>query len=203
METLHQIKGKIEQNKELKKRKLLEAADSFFSTKGFHKTSIQDIVNAAGVAKGTFYLYFKNKEDIRESLILEKAQTIIVTATEATINANLSSFQDQVIFMINYIIDTLSDNHFLLRFFNRDLTIGYYSQEFSKIFNNAYGIQEFFKSGLKSQGFTEQDTDVIFFMIVELVSTTTYRCMTEGVPCDIDTYKPYLYQTIRYLMTPH
>ena len=63
MEVLQELKSKIEQNKHEKKMKLLNAAYNLFGTIGFDKTSIQDIVHRAGVAKGTFYLYFKNKED--------------------------------------------------------------------------------------------------------------------------------------------
>ena len=51
--------SKIEQNKQIKRESLLETAYRLFTGKGIHKTSISDIVEAAGVAKGTFYLYFK------------------------------------------------------------------------------------------------------------------------------------------------
>ena len=43
------------------------------TTKGLAKTTISDIVENAGVAKGTFYLYFKDKYDIRNKLISHKA----------------------------------------------------------------------------------------------------------------------------------
>ncbi len=49
---------KVDQNKKQKKDSLLDAAFGLFMENGFHKTSISDIVNQAGVAKGTFYLYF-------------------------------------------------------------------------------------------------------------------------------------------------
>ena len=38
-------------------------AFELFTTKGLTKTTISDIVDQAGVAKGTFYLYFKDKYD--------------------------------------------------------------------------------------------------------------------------------------------
>ena len=53
--------GKIEVNKKQKKESLLNTAFSLFTSKGFQKTSISDIVDNAGVAKGTFYLYFSDK----------------------------------------------------------------------------------------------------------------------------------------------
>ena len=49
---------RIDMNKKKKRESLLDSAFSLFINNGFHKTSISDIVEAAGVAKGTFYLYF-------------------------------------------------------------------------------------------------------------------------------------------------
>ena len=50
--------GKVDLNKKQKKESLLNTAFSLFTSKGFQNTSISDIVKEAGVAKGTFYLYF-------------------------------------------------------------------------------------------------------------------------------------------------
>ena len=50
--------GKVDKNKQQKRTSLLETAFSLFTSRGIHNTSISDIVERAGVAKGTFYLYF-------------------------------------------------------------------------------------------------------------------------------------------------
>ena len=55
--------------KDDKKNKLAEAAYTLFIKKGFKNTSIQEIVDKAKVAKGTFYLYFEDKYDVQEYLI--------------------------------------------------------------------------------------------------------------------------------------
>lgn len=67
---------KVELNKKKKQDALLNTAYQLFTEKGFQKTSISDIVNEAGVAKGTFYLYFKDKLDIRYKLIAKKSASI-------------------------------------------------------------------------------------------------------------------------------
>jgi AcrR family transcriptional regulator len=48
----------------LKREALLNASLEHFNKQGFHTTRIEDIIKLAGVGKGTFYLYFKNKEDV-------------------------------------------------------------------------------------------------------------------------------------------
>ena len=67
---------KVELNKKKKQDALLNTAYQLFTEKGFQKTSISDIVNEAGVAKGTFYLYFKDKLDIRYKLIAKKSAEV-------------------------------------------------------------------------------------------------------------------------------
>ena len=46
------------------RQKLVDAAENLLKKNGFNALSVEDITNAAGVAKGTFYIYFKHKEDI-------------------------------------------------------------------------------------------------------------------------------------------
>ena len=48
---------------------LMEVAMNIFAEKGYHSTSVEDIVNTAGVAKGTFYLHFEGKKDVLDKII--------------------------------------------------------------------------------------------------------------------------------------
>jgi len=52
-----------------RRQDLLRAARDVFATKGFHDAKIDDIVAAASVAKGTFYLYFQDKRSIFSELV--------------------------------------------------------------------------------------------------------------------------------------
>ena len=74
--------GKVDVNKQQKESSLLKTAFEFFTTKGFSKTSISDIAGKAGVAKGTFYLYFKDKYDIRNKLVAHKSSQLFLNAME-------------------------------------------------------------------------------------------------------------------------
>lgn len=58
-----------EDKKRDKKNRLLDAARRSFAEKGFRKTTVDEIVDRAQVAKGTFYLYFKNKESVFKELV--------------------------------------------------------------------------------------------------------------------------------------
>ncbi len=52
-----------------KRKKIIKAAEWLFSRNGFHGTEVEQIARRAGLAKGTVYNYFKNKEDILISVI--------------------------------------------------------------------------------------------------------------------------------------
>ena len=55
--------------REDREQNLLDAAYRLFMSKGQPKTSIDDIVQEAQVAKGSFYTYFKNKDDLTQKLV--------------------------------------------------------------------------------------------------------------------------------------
>ncbi len=59
------------------KRKLLDAAKELISEKGLANTSIAEITKKCGVANGTFYTYFKQKEDIMFALSREFYQEVL------------------------------------------------------------------------------------------------------------------------------
>lgn len=56
-----------------KKEQIIEAALHCFAQKGYHATSIQEIVDQLGIAKGSIYFYFKSKEDLLFSAIKHTA----------------------------------------------------------------------------------------------------------------------------------
>ena len=56
-----------------KKRKIIETAYQQFRNVGVSATAIDDVVKAAGIARGTFYLYFRDKSDLLDQLILFKS----------------------------------------------------------------------------------------------------------------------------------
>ena len=63
--------------RDIRRRELLEAAVSVFSEKGIASASVDDIVRAAGVAKGTFYLYFATKVDAIDAVAEWMVETVV------------------------------------------------------------------------------------------------------------------------------
>jgi len=65
-----------------KRRQILDAAVVVFAQKGYFTARVRDIAASAGVADGTIYLYFKNKEDIIVSLFADVLERHLARAKE-------------------------------------------------------------------------------------------------------------------------
>lgn len=62
---------RAKRRREQRRQELVEAAKLVFRDKGYHDASVNDIIDAAAVARGTFYLYFKNKQQLFAELLDE------------------------------------------------------------------------------------------------------------------------------------
>lgn len=203
MNALTDIKSKIEKNKEEKRERLLASATALFAERNFNNTSISDIVNKAKVAKGTFYLYFKDKYDIRNQIVQEISSELFDNAMKELKKHNeITHFADSLIFIIDHVINALVANPTILTLMNKDLSHGVYSQELTKILKetDTLSLYELFKDGVERENLNIKNIDITFFTIVELVGSTCFSCIVNKIPCSIEEYKPYLYDLIRTLL---
>lgn len=193
--------SKIEEKKLEKKKKLTQAAYKLFTDKGVGNTSISDISNEAGVAKGTFYLYFKDKKDIEEKVIVEKSLELFNRAFSSIEKEYTLSFPDKLIAVIDYIIDYLTKNMRLIKFINKDLSLGIFNGNIVKLIDNEYiDVKNKFINGLNEYSKTIDNPEVTLFMIIELVSSTIYSTIIKKEPLPIEEFKPYLYNEIRKMV---
>lgn len=186
--------------------KLLDSAFKLFTEKSVKETSIQEIVDGAAVGKGTFYHYFKDKEEIRDVLIAKKSERLFNDAIEDLNKNYIQNLSDQIIFIINHVINALSKNTILLRFISRNLSFGIYNKTISKLYDNdkkqnaENSIYSLFMKGLEKNNIKLENPEVTLYMIIELVSSTCFNSILYNEPLPIEDYKPYLYSTIRKLI---
>jgi AcrR family transcriptional regulator len=77
---MYRTTPETQNRKDAKKQLLLDTAAKVFSAKGYHSTTVKDVVDAAGVSVGTFYFYFKSKEDLFTALYQSIAKEFSDTA---------------------------------------------------------------------------------------------------------------------------
>ncbi|RJP55914.1 MAG: TetR/AcrR family transcriptional regulator [Candidatus Auribacter fodinae] len=76
---------------EHRKSDLLNAARELFFVQGYEKTSVSDIIQKVGVAKGSFYYYFTSKEEILDTLIDDIALQGIEKVRDIVANSSLNA----------------------------------------------------------------------------------------------------------------
>ena len=201
---INETKKKIEVNKTEKENRLINEGFNLFITQGINNTSVQDIVDKANVAKGTFYLYFKDKYELRDRIIKYKSQKLFNEALKNLEKNYIEDFFDQFIYVINYVIDELSKNPLLLKLIEKNLNYGISNKLIMDIHANyeleEKSIYDLFINGISKNNIKLDNPEVTFFMIVELVSSTIFSSILFKEPLPIDEYKPILYKQIRNML---
>ena len=77
--------------REERKKLVLLAAKAVFSQKGYHQASVSDIIQRAGIARGTFYLYFKSKRDVFNSILDELVRELERLIKQIDLDSSTSS----------------------------------------------------------------------------------------------------------------
>ncbi|MEE1228583.1 MAG: TetR/AcrR family transcriptional regulator [Lachnospiraceae bacterium] len=190
--------GKANLNKLQKRNALFQTAFDLFTNKGFAKTTISDIVNQAGLAKGTFYLYFKDKYDLRDKLIISQTSQLFGRAHEAMAQHKNLSFEDQIITFADYIIGEFEKNPPLLRFISKNLSWGIFKNAFERqIPEESQELLDYCISQMAECGIECKQPELMLFTIIELVGSTAHSCILYHEPVQMDMYLPYLHETIR------
>lgn len=200
--------GKVESNKLQKKISLLNTAFQLFTTKGVNQTSIAEISEKAGIAKGTFYLYFKDKYDIRNKLISHEASKLFMAAS-ASLDSyceehDLSMiFEDKIIFIADYVINALNSDKSLLTFVSKNLSWGIFKEALTNVSDDEVNFRDVYYEMLENSDTKFSDPEIMLFMITELVSSTCYSSILYSEPADIEIIKPYIFKAIRDIIRSH
>lgn len=191
-----QILKKIE-----KEKSLYDSAYDLFENKGVNETSIDDIVKKAGVAKGTFYLYFKNKYDIIDRIILKKSTGVIKDAAKSTLEKSFQCFEDEVIYFIDYLIEYLRENKRLLKIIHKNLSWGIFRKALAnpEQLVEMMGVRKYIKDKILKE-MQDRDFEKNLFMIMELTGSVCYSSIILEEPDNIDNMKPVLFTMIKKMM---
>ncbi len=201
--------GKASQNKRKKRESLLSNAFELFTQKGITDTTISDIVERSGVAKGTFYLYFKDKYDLRDLLVRKKAEQLLAKAYEdmeaaiASGTHSCDTLESQVLFFADNILTQLTEDRILLRFISKNLSWALLKHDVSTLDNlggSGVPFGERLETYFLESAVQYRNPEVLLYMIVEFVSSTCYSSILDGIPLPIDELKPYMLRAVRAIM---
>ena len=192
----------MEQKKELKKKNLLHAAQTLFLEKGVSKTSISEIAEQAQVAKGTFYLYFEDKDDLLQQLLYQISYDIIQQAYIYAEQRRTDDFAENIIIFADWIINYLTEHMDILRLIERNFSWPMIERSLTGHTDDPlwHAIPLRLHDTPLADIHNMQELYDIIFIIVEMCGTVCYSSIIEGRPDTIDNMKPLLYRIIRRLL---
>lgn len=186
---------KITQKKNEKYANLISAAYELFENEGIGAVSIDDIVKKAGVAKGTFYLYFKDKLDLISKLIMKKAAEYMKFEIEIP---EIHSDEDVgrcIRGYINMVVDFLEKNRTLTLLIDKNVHVCV-----SAVIENREGpLKELYDRILvyfESRGYCEKQTAVKMYLYINLIVSSCCNAILRGKPYTLEEVKPYLYDIV-------
>ena len=74
---VYKSSNETQKRKDLKKKHIIDIATKVFAN-GYHGTTVKNVVEEADISVGTFYFYFKNKEDLFETLYDELSEEFYI-----------------------------------------------------------------------------------------------------------------------------
>jgi len=102
---------RAEHMREQRRAEILHAAEVVFGQRGYHATSVADVIEAAGISRGTFYLYFTSKEALFLDLIdlfVSRAIAVVTTVDPKQPNALQQIYEN-----LRRVVDVVFDNRHL------------------------------------------------------------------------------------------
>lgn len=196
--------GKIADKQNTKRTNILDAAYELFTSKSFSSTTIDDVVRKAGIAKGTFYLYFKDKYDLMDRIIAHKSMLVLKEALEKLEEKKKSSeaemsFTQQIIFIVNCIIDYMQENRELITLVDKKLSkcVSAFGTLADKELTDEI-------SGLiqlnTNRGFTREETIKRIYLVIDLIGSVGSDAIIHESPFGIDEIKPVLFSAVERIL---
>ncbi len=96
-----------------KRRLILDAAVRVFAREGFHTCRVSDIADEAGVAYGLVYHYFQSKDEVLDTLFLERWELMLTAIDE--IDARPIAAREKLAAIASFIVDSYRYDHDLMK----------------------------------------------------------------------------------------
>lgn len=187
------------------KKKLWETGKKLIAQKGYDQVTIEDITEACGVAKGTFYHYFKSKD----TFLFDIERAPYIELEEKMKGMHDTRLADKLDFYISKRFQILSENSMdFTRQWLRHAAMPTYLESYgeeSKIDFDIEMISKFITDAME-QGELTPDTPVhtlSHVIILTLFGTTVHHCLSNGT-FPLDQWGQELSQFIRdHILKPY
>jgi len=166
-------------------REILDAARRLLEQRGLEAMTMEEIAAVAGVAKGTLYLYFQNKDDLIQALITQVGENMI-RDVEASLEGP-GTPPEKLTRMVSVLLEYLHRERLLFPIYARELLRGEREsregfrgryQELEEQFVNL--VTRLFAEGIAAGQFIPANPRLLTFLIRGLVRATGHYQRAEG-----------------------
>jgi AcrR family transcriptional regulator len=184
-----------------KRRLILDAAVRVFARQGFHTCRVSDIADEAGVAYGLVYHYFRSKDEVLDTLFLERWNVMLEAIRE--VDARDAAARDKLYAIASFIVDSYRHDPELMKVIIVEVTRAANSfgrSHLDKI-SEAYGliadiVEKAQASGELKTTVTPAFASLAFYGAIEQVLTGWIFQLLPESPADFDQAKTYVVETI-------
>lgn len=185
-------------SKKPKENIIIDVAIESFREKGIEKSSIRYIMEKSGLGLGTFYLYFDDKKNLEERIVL-RILTDLFYKADADCHDKIPS--DRYISFIDYLIDELLKDPLKLELVTRNANWALYAKvENDSRFEEAESTLKFILSRFESLfdvKLPESEELYILSLTLHIVLSTCKSSLMEESVLTIDQMKPVLFKIIK------
>ena len=194
--------SKLEEKKNIKRSNILDAAAKLFMDKSFASTAVDDVVKMAGVAKGTFYLYFKDKYDLLNQIVAYKGAEVLRGGIDSLIEKESGEgmeLKEKALYLVDYFADYLNTHRDLAALVNKNLT--FFFKSFTSGENAEFtAVSERFISAFTSEGYAQDEAKMKVYMLTELIGTVCCEAVLETGPFTLEEIRPVLKNTVSAML---
>lgn len=192
----------VAEKKRLKRNKILEAAYELFASKGMHMTPIDEVVKKAGVAKGTFYLYFRDKYELTDQIILHKSTQIVRQVLAEVREQGEKECLDaveQILLFLDKMISTMAQNRPVLTLLSGKISTVYdlLADENSEFRDTAQSLVEL----MMQIGLTAEQAGKQLYVMLNMFCSVCCDAVLSGSPYSVDELRPEIRRMAQKLLT--
>ena len=183
---------KTTQKKSAKYEGKLASAYELFSSKGGAEVSVDEIVKRAGVAKGTFYLYFKDKTELISKLIVKKATEYINQAGKIPFLDDADDYAVCIKKYIDLLIGFLYENPALTVLIDKNVhtclgaVIANREAQGRELYDRLFSF-------FSQMGYSMKEIELRLYIYSDMVVSSCCNAILRGAPYSLEEIRPSLY----------
>lgn len=190
------------ENKHLKRLRILDAATHLFLDRSVTDTAIDDVVKLAGVAKGTFYLYFRDKYDLLDQIVLRRTAALFTESCAAMrehAGKNRLSRVEQIEFLVDEIIARLREDRKVTALIDKRFSACFSPKAVEEYPESKEHI-EYLTGLLTSSDCPPEEARRRLYVLADMVGCVCCDAILSERPFGIDELIPTIHSILRKLM---